>query len=73
VVDWSGWEGWLLMPQTRRAPSAPERTAPERYQIRPAEAPLLTDLSQLHTITGLRDQPLAIIRLLKLDRALLGN
>jgi len=25
------------------------------------------------TITGLRDQPLAIFRLLKLDRALLGN
>ena len=25
------------------------------------------------TITGVRDQPLAIIRLLKLDRALLGN
>jgi anti-sigma B factor antagonist len=25
------------------------------------------------TITGVRDQPLAILRLLKLDRALLGN
>ena len=25
------------------------------------------------TITGLRDQPLAIVRLLKLDRALLGG
>src|SRR5688572_9854510 len=43
MVDCGSWECWLLMPRARRVPSAPERAAPERYQIQPAAAaPLLT-------------------------------